>query len=97
MIVFSISNVIFIFILRFLSYECPLGYFAEKLVTKKDLPDDEYPDFIGDSVMLPGPDKGSWCQDASCSVDATFNPRYPCSCSNGWLEILSKVHRCRSR
>ena len=36
--------------------------------------------------MLPGPDKGSWCQDESCSVDATFNPRYPCSCSNGWPE-----------
>ena len=36
---------------------------------------------------MPGPDKGSWCNNsAACSLEATFNPRYPCSCSNGWPE-----------
>jgi len=57
------------------------------LITKKKLPDDNFPDFIGNSVTMPGPDKGSWCNNsAACSLEATFNPRYPCSCSNGWPE-----------
>ena len=63
-----------------------MGYFAQKLIINKDLPDDDYPDFIGDSVILPGPDKGSWCHNESCKVEAAFGPKYPCSCSNGWPE-----------